>query len=280
MDKRKVTFSLPSFGTRLPSITKLRLPLPGGIYLGGGKLIAASLSTVALGFLAATFLLISTGDQELVWPATGAVYTGLYPIGERIPGDVDGPSHTLQLNLGGVSFGDILFEDMSLGKAGLTSSIQITATSTAFFLECERVVFDNVEAPTFDLANSEIYSFIAGTSTVDGFTYSPTASTTIQNIVSGSLRGTASLEARGGTADRIILDLGSSNAKCATLTFRNVRTGTGGIDVDQIKAGTFEFINSTIGSGSGINNADWIVNASALTTMNSVSLTERPTTVQ
>ena len=52
MDKRNFTFSIPSMGLRIGIFGRLRLPLPGGIYLGGGRLILVSLSTVGLGFLA------------------------------------------------------------------------------------------------------------------------------------------------------------------------------------------------------------------------------------
>ena len=49
---RKYTFNLPRFSAALPGLSRLRLPLPGGVVPGGGRLILFSLSAVALGFLA------------------------------------------------------------------------------------------------------------------------------------------------------------------------------------------------------------------------------------
>ena len=69
-------FRIPGLIVRLPRLWTFSLPLPGGIYLGGGKLIVASLSTVALGFLASMFILISSGDQEITWPMLGASVAG------------------------------------------------------------------------------------------------------------------------------------------------------------------------------------------------------------
>ena len=38
-----ITFSLSSFSLKFPKFWGFRIPLPGGIYLGGGKFIVASL---------------------------------------------------------------------------------------------------------------------------------------------------------------------------------------------------------------------------------------------
>lgn len=70
--KKKFEFSMPSlkfglgiFGRMsLPNFSKLKIPFPTGVYLGGGKLVVVSLSFVALGFLASMFLLISKGSKR------------------------------------------------------------------------------------------------------------------------------------------------------------------------------------------------------------------------
>ena len=74
MSRRNFTFEIPNLNIRFGGLARVRLPLPGGIYLGGGKLIVGSLSTVALGFIAAMFVLVSSGDQEITWPMVGASY--------------------------------------------------------------------------------------------------------------------------------------------------------------------------------------------------------------
>ena len=133
MDKRNFTFSIPSMGLRIGIFGRLRLPLPGGIYLGGGRLILVSLSTVGLGFLASMFLLISTGDQEITWPMTGASYAAPSMIGSPVV-DREFPSarsQTLKINLpAGIRLDKVTFKNISLGKIGLTDSFQIAGTST------------------------------------------------------------------------------------------------------------------------------------------------------
>ena len=92
MDKKKFSFRWPSLsinlgfmGTlKLPALSKLRIPLPTGLYLGGGKLIMFSLSTVVLGFVAGMFLLISKGEQQITFPMVGAVYEAPSMVGTRI----------------------------------------------------------------------------------------------------------------------------------------------------------------------------------------------------
>ena len=92
MSERKYKFSMPSIGASfywfssiaLPGISRARIPLPGGIYMGGGKLIVGSLTTVALGFIASMFVLISSGDQEITFPMVGAKYEAPSMIGSPV----------------------------------------------------------------------------------------------------------------------------------------------------------------------------------------------------
>ena len=82
MNKKKFVFKFPSFSLklgvlgsfRLPVLSGARLPLPGGLYLGGGKLMFVGFGAVLAGFLASTFVMISSGEEEIVWPQVGAVY--------------------------------------------------------------------------------------------------------------------------------------------------------------------------------------------------------------
>ena len=101
MSRRNFTFSIPNINVRFDGLARIRLPLPGGIYLGGGRLIVGSLSTVALGFIAAMFVLVSSGDQEITWPMVGASYDAPSMIGSPVV-DREFPadrSQTLQINI-------------------------------------------------------------------------------------------------------------------------------------------------------------------------------------
>ena len=94
-------FNTPKIKMKLPKFWNFRLPLPGGVHLGGGKLIIGSLSVVALGFVSSMFLLISTGEQQITFPQTGASYTAPNHVGNRIV-DPEFPadrSQTLQINM-------------------------------------------------------------------------------------------------------------------------------------------------------------------------------------
>ena len=150
--KKKVNLKLPSFGGlsfgsfgsfKLPKWGRPSLPVPSGIYLGGGKLILFSLGTVALGFIASMFLLMSTGEQEITWPMTGAEYNAPSMIGAAVV-DTETPeeaSQTLKINLtGGTRLDKITLTDISLGKADLATAFQIAGTSTAYIVVDDLII--------------------------------------------------------------------------------------------------------------------------------------------
>ena len=68
-----VRFGIPNLAAKVPRFWHFKIPLPGGVYMGGGKLIIASLSAVAIGFLASlpSLLLVVileyvlTGEEKL-----------------------------------------------------------------------------------------------------------------------------------------------------------------------------------------------------------------------
>ena len=283
MKKRKLSFSIPTIGSvRLPGITGLRLPLPGGIYLGGGKLILASLSTVALGFVAATFLLISSGDQELVWPDAGAVYQAPSYIG--VPRtDVEqpeAPSQTLQLNLpAGIRLDTVSFENVSLGKSGLTNAFQIVGTSSAYIVIEEMEIRGGSEFPTMDVANGEIYTLNA-TSTVEtaGHTVNVTMSTSTSSYSVGSVRGAAQYEAEDMVVDRIILTYSTtgSDILIRRLIIDGVKAHTGALDMDYVKIGTLTLSDLRVGDDGDIDSADLVVNSSVSVTNLSDGIVDKP----
>ena len=85
MKKKKFSFSIPRI--KLPSLSRLaglRIPLPNGLYLGGGKLIVGGFGTVVIGFVASTFILMESGTPDIAYPQAGAVYTVPSRIGEPV----------------------------------------------------------------------------------------------------------------------------------------------------------------------------------------------------
>ena len=117
MKKTKFSFSIPRI--KLPSLARLgglRIPLPNGLYLGGGKLIVGGFGTVVIGFVASTFILMESGTPDIAYPQAGAVYTVPERIGEpvlgyRDMGDISADrNQTLQINIpGGSRISDMIF---------------------------------------------------------------------------------------------------------------------------------------------------------------------------
>ena len=270
---KKFSLGIPSLSFKLgrmgafkfPTFGKTRLPVPSGIYLGGGKLIVASLATVALGFVASMFLLLSKGEQEITWPMTGASYEAPSMIGARVV-DAETPmeaSQTLQINLpGGIRLDEIRLENISLGKAALATAFSIQGTSTAYIV-VDDLIIKNSEFPSMDFANSEIYSINATTSVVAaGHTFNMTATTTIADITVGSGRGVASYDAKDMIVDRIIIECtGTSDCIVDNIIIDGVRTWVGVFDLDYVKAGTLTMESLRVGDDGDINSADLVLNS-------------------
>jgi hypothetical protein len=290
MSKRKISLSTPGLSVglhrlgamRLPGVSKLRIPLPGGVYLGGGKLILVSLSAVALGFLASLFLLVSAGDQEIVWPQPGAVYEAPGFIGAaRV--DTEQPqvqSQTLQLNLpAGIRIDTISFTDVSLGKAGLTNSFELQGSSTAYIIIEEMEIRGGSEFPTMDFANGEIYEMHAS-STVEtaGHTINVTMSTSTPQYAIGSIRGAAEYSAKDMVVDRIILKFssGGSDILIRKLIIDNVKAWRGAFDADYVKIGKLTMSDLRVGDDGDIDSADLVVNSSVDVTILSDSIVDKP----
>jgi hypothetical protein len=265
MKKKREEWSRPR-SLSLPFIG-LRIPILGGLYLGGGKILLVSMSTVAIGFLLGVVLLISKGDQELVWPAAGAQYTAPSLIGARVV-DRETPSEisqTLQINLpGGIRINRIHLKNVSLGKTGLATAVQISGTSTAYIL-IDDLIIRNSSFPTMDFANSEFFSIIATTSVeAAGHTFAMTASSTIADITIGSARGTITYDAENMVVDRIIITalLGAtSDVIIDELILDGVNASVGAFDLDWVKAGTVTLENLKVGDDGDINSADLVMNS-------------------
>ena len=280
MKDKKIGVPQLSFGKfklsyRLPKFWKFRMPLPGGIYMGGGKLIIVSLSAVALGFIASMFLLISTGEQQITFPALGAQYTapshvGSWVVDKEFPAD---RSQTLQINMpANIRMDVVKFENISLGKSGLTDAFQIAGTSTADVITIDELIIRNSEFPTMDWANGYIYQINATSSVVvAGHTFSPTMSSTTNDVVIGSGRGATSYEAKDMVVDRILLLQSTTGGDVIIdkLILDGVRAWTGAFNADYFEIGTLTLENVRIGDDGDINSADLIINSSV--SVNSVA---------
>ena len=268
MDKRNFTFEIPNLNIRFGGLARVRLPLPGGVYLGGGKLIVGSLATVALGFLASMFVLISSGDQEITWPMVGASYNAPSMIGSPVV-DREFPadrSQTLQINVpANLRLDKVTFTNINLGKNGITDAFQITGTSTSDMITIDTLTIKNSEFPTMDFANGDIYEITATTDVVAaGHTFEMTMASTTNDVVIGSGRGATSYIAKDMTVDRIILNQTTTGGDVLIdeMTLDGVRAWTGAFNADYFEIGRLILENVRIGDDGDINSADFVINSS------------------
>ena len=275
-------FNLPKMSMRLPKFWKFKIPLGGGFYMGGGKLILGSLSIVAIGFVASMFVLINSGDQQLTFPMTGASYEAPGHVGTRIV-DPEFPadrSQTLQINMpAGIRMDVVKFENISLGKAGLTDAFQLSGTSTTDVITIDELIIRNSEFPTMDWANGDIYKINATSSVVvAGHTFSPTMSSTTNDVVIGSGRGATSYEAKDMVVDRILLLQSTTGGDVIIdkLILDGVRAWTGAFNADYFEIGTLTLENVRIGDDGDINSADLIINTSVKVTSVADGIIEEP----
>jgi len=268
-----IRFRLPAITAKLPRFWHFRVPLPGGVYMGGGKLIVVSLSTVAVGFIASMFLLISTGDQEITFPMAGAEYDAPSMVGNRVV-DREFPaeaSQTLKLNLpAGLRVDKIHFEDIELGKGGLSDSFQLSGTSTSDRITIETLTIKDSEFPTMDFSNSSIHT-INATNTVwtAGHTVSPTLGTSTAVRV-GSSRGAVSYQASDMVVDRILILMSATTTPASDVyvhevLLSNVDAYTGGFNLDWATIGTLNLENVMVGDDGDINASDFFINSSVTT---------------
>ena len=274
MKNKKVSFNFPKIsintsklGTfKFPSLRNIRIPFPTNIYLSGSKLIIGSLSTVVLGFIAATFVFINTGNAEIVYPQPGQYIVpskvGQAMIDPEFPAD---KSQTLQLNIPpGTRLNKVTFKNVSLGKSGLTTAFQINGTSTAYIV-VDELIIKNSEFPSMDFANADFFK-VNATSSVEaaGHTFSPTVTTTLSDFTIGSVRGAADYVAEDMVVDRIIIQAsaGGADILISQLVLDGVKASVGNFDLDYAKAGTLEMAGLRVGDDGDINSADLVINTS------------------
>lgn len=158
-----------------------------------------------------------------------------------------------------------------------------TATNT---LQCDEIILDGVEAPTFSLSNSRIYELVIKDNAADGLSISPALSSTASDIEVGSSRGALSIPAAtNSTYDRIIIDTSAADSVCEKLTLKNIKlygTYSGkAVDLQNIDAGKLTIQNSVIGDGTGIDSASFFVlTSTAVSTASLTNNVERPITIK
>ena len=264
----RIKFGIPNLTAKLPRFWHFKIPFPGGIYLGGGKLIIGSLSAVAIGFLASLFLLVSSGEQQIQFPMLGASYEAPSMVGHTIV-DAEFPadrSQTLQLNIPqGTRLDLIKFENISLGKGGLTDAFQLTGTSTTDMITIEEVIIEDSEFPTMDLANGYIYTINATSSVVAaGHTFSPTMASSTNDVSMSSTRGAVSYDAKDMTVDRIIIRQSTTGGDVLIkkLHLKNVSAWNGAANFDYFEIGSLTLKNVRVGDDGDIDSADLVINSS------------------
>jgi hypothetical protein len=294
--ERRVYFPrIPWVGITLPLNLSFRLPSLEGLTLGQNpKAIIALALIVSAGVISgAVYFAIQGISPAPVWPDAAVYDAGRAQrlgqeqigVGEKQPVEEQTPTMTLQLNIGSARISELVFEDMSIGKAsGLTDSINIS--SSAGNIICETLLLEDVEATDFTLATSTAYAMTIATTTADGLSISPTLASTPVKYAFGSTRGALSVPAvKGGTFDRILIS-SSATSTVGQITFRRVKAYGAGITIGNMKCGEIiirgtDADESVYGDGTGIDSASFTV-ASTVTVQSSslVGNVERPVSVK
>jgi len=280
-----------SLNLRIPSIKGLRVV--GGVWRVGTFGLVFGLVVMTIAILSA----VQGIHAAPIWPEP-ALYNASYvqpdksvKVGQdwnefftdQTPAEVRRlQTMTLQLNMSGARAGDITINGLNIGKAsGLTDAIQIIG-ATGYWLECDEIIISNVVATALSLENSEIYELVLTNNIADGLSVSPTLDNAVLDIVVQSTRGTVSVPAiSNGDYDRIILSTITASSQCRTLTLSNIKAFGAGLNLDNIKAGKLTIQSSVIGSGSGIDSADFVITATTkVQSFTSTGNVERPVKVQ
>ena len=259
-------FRIPKVGVevRLPGFSLAIPRLITRVTIGGQfkKMAGVSITVAALVVVVAVTFAVVGVEQAKQFPMAAE-----YTMNERttsVPIGLDPSSdspetQTLKLNIGGARINSIIIDDINVGNATVTQSLKTTTGGATVFIECDEVLIDNLVAKKLTLATSEIYNLIVKDNKADGNSFSPTVANGILDITVTSNRGAVDLPSiTGSDYDRIWIDAATA-ATCAKLTIKNVNSYTGVVDLSNIKAGTMTIQNSTIGSGTGIDNADFII---------------------
>ena len=273
---------------RIGFLSALRIPIPKFRFnLSGWRGLATSTGIVGIGFAAALTTVVVSTDTTPIFPEAGASYKLPYTFGVPLEPDIVTPeqaSQTLQLNLGDASRIDkLLFENMSLGKTGLTKCVDITYATTAVkttaYLTTGKLSLTNVSSPTFLTTGSHISTLTLAGKT-DGHTYGPTVISSTSDITVNSDRGAGTFTAKDSKVDRIVISL-SGSPIVGEVEFKNVHCSVGQISISNVKAGEFtQDATSMFGDGTGINSASYVISPGVSIKSGTSNLVDTPITVK
>jgi hypothetical protein len=150
---------------------------------------------------------------------------------------------------------------ISLGKpTSQDYALHITSDSASTPIYIETVIIDGLECTDLTVQNSEVYNLSVHDNTASGVTLSQISTSTVSNILFGSLRGVFDFGvATGPSYDRVIIDGGSVGADIKLLKIHNVQTFGAPCLIEYVKVGKMEIKNSRFGNGSGIDSPNFTV---------------------
>jgi len=194
-------------------------------------------------------------------------------------------NQTLQINIpGGARITEMRFEDISLGKAGLTNSIEVSG------LGVQKIVVDdfritNSSFPTMTITGATRIHTITISAGVEvaGHTFTPTLSTTdTVDISIGSARGAGDYVAKDMIVDRILIKVlgGTGDVVIDNLIFDNVHANIGTALFETLDIGELFMSTTQIGDDADINSADFIIGDTVKYRHMSDGTVEKPIKVQ
>ncbi len=290
---RKPSITTPEMANvETPKLGSLKLPKFAGFNLKGKTawIIAGALTGSTAILSLAIWFSIDGIEQAPIFPSPAIYdlaetqqlgYTEL-SVGQKPAQPLE--TQTLQMNIGGARISEMIFKDMDIGaESGITWALQIDNTDgTGAKILCENLMLLNVTAPKLRFNSSTAYISHTSSTVADGFSINQTLSSVPVDYVFGSTRGALKVpEASGGTVDRIVISTGSSTSTVGTIWFEDIRVHGGGIDLQDVACGTVTIKNSTIGDGTGIDSASFVIGSSVkASSVTNVGNTEKPVSVK
>lgn len=202
---------------------------------------------------------------------------------------------TLNLVVSGARIDQLNFDTISIGKAtGLENAIKVHGATNGnngtFDVECDTIIIDGLEAPTFKLDNAEIHELIIQDNVADGLSVGSTLAS-VSDIEVGSTRGAINVpSAKDSTYDRIIINSSTADSICKEMTFKDIKVfgtyaannaATPAVYLTYVKAGKLIIKNSLIGDGTGIDVPSFIIAPTTkVTSLTATNNIERPTTIK
>lgn len=230
--------------------------VPGAGYVKHVVVLGSSVS-ILIGFALGAILVI-----QAAWPSSSAAILpdpGDYALPET---EAQAVTQTLALNVGGSRIAHLDITDVEAGKgSGLTNVLTVGAglvNSVQQYIYTDEVLVDNLHCKTLTLNSGEAATLVIADNEADGNSFTYTIGTPAAINLGGS-RGEANIpQITGESYDEIVINA-ATDATIRQLTLKDINTFGGACVISHLKAGTVTIKNSTIGSGSGINSADFII---------------------